>query len=142
MVNEVAGGARAARLRPAAIRKLSKCSQNAAVPEKRFGGGAIRLKGRGTVKMDVSAETLRRTSLGGLKAGDPVNLASRLEQINKTYDTKIMISQIVLDKIGDKFLARPIDIVHVKGKHEKIKIFIWWNFNEIMIDLSNTIENK
>jgi riboflavin synthase len=31
-------------------------------------------KGRGTVKMDVSAETLRRTSLGELKPGDRVNL--------------------------------------------------------------------
>jgi riboflavin synthase len=31
-------------------------------------------KGRGALKMDVSAETLRRTSLGALKAGDRVNL--------------------------------------------------------------------
>ncbi len=31
-------------------------------------------KGRGTIAMDVSAETLRRTTLGELKAGDPVNL--------------------------------------------------------------------
>ena len=31
-------------------------------------------KGRGSVKMDVSAETLRRTSLGELKVGDRVNL--------------------------------------------------------------------
>lgn len=31
-------------------------------------------KGRGTLKMDVSAETVRRSNLGELKAGDPVNL--------------------------------------------------------------------
>jgi riboflavin synthase len=31
-------------------------------------------KGRGTIAMDVSAESLRRTTLGELKAGDPVNL--------------------------------------------------------------------
>ncbi len=31
-------------------------------------------KGRGTLKMDVSAETLRRSNLGGLKSGDRVNL--------------------------------------------------------------------
>ncbi len=31
-------------------------------------------KGRGTIAMDVSAETLRRTTLGGLAADDPVNL--------------------------------------------------------------------
>jgi riboflavin synthase len=31
-------------------------------------------KGRGTIAMDVSAETLRRTILGGLESGDKVNL--------------------------------------------------------------------
>lgn len=31
-------------------------------------------KGRGVIRMDVSAETLRRTNLGELKPGDPVNL--------------------------------------------------------------------
>jgi riboflavin synthase len=31
-------------------------------------------KSRGQIAMDVSAETLRRTILGGLKTGDPVNL--------------------------------------------------------------------
>ncbi len=31
-------------------------------------------KGRGTIAMDVSAETLRRTTLGRLGVGDPINL--------------------------------------------------------------------
>ncbi len=31
-------------------------------------------KGRGVVRMDVSTETLRRTTLGELKPGDPINL--------------------------------------------------------------------
>jgi riboflavin synthase len=35
-------------------------------------------KGRGSVSMDVSAETLRRTALGGLKSGDPINLERSL----------------------------------------------------------------
>jgi riboflavin synthase len=35
-------------------------------------------KGRGTLSMDVSAETLRRTALGGLKAADPINLERSL----------------------------------------------------------------
>jgi riboflavin synthase len=34
----------------------------------------VTAKGRGTIAMDVSAETLRRTALGWLKAGDRVNL--------------------------------------------------------------------
>jgi riboflavin synthase len=35
-------------------------------------------KGRGTVSMDVSAETLRRTALGVLRPGDPINLERSL----------------------------------------------------------------
>ncbi len=31
-------------------------------------------KGRAIIRMDVSTETLRRTALGDLKAGDPINL--------------------------------------------------------------------
>lgn len=38
-------------------------------------------KRRGAVTMDVSAETLRRTTLGALKAGDPVNLERSLTLI-------------------------------------------------------------
>ncbi len=34
----------------------------------------VTAKGRGTIAMDVSAETLRRTILGGLKRGERVNL--------------------------------------------------------------------
>ncbi len=35
-------------------------------------------KGRGTISMDVSAETLRRTALGQLKPADPINLERSL----------------------------------------------------------------
>jgi riboflavin synthase len=35
-------------------------------------------KGRGTLSMDVSAETLRRTALGALKPADPINLERSL----------------------------------------------------------------
>ncbi len=35
-------------------------------------------KGRGSISMDVSAETLRRSTLGGLKTGDKINLERSL----------------------------------------------------------------
>jgi adenylate cyclase len=55
--------------------------------------------------------------------GDAVNVASRLESINKEYGTFIMISETVQQKIGPHFVTRPIDFVAVKGKKSKIKIF-------------------
>src|SRR6185312_15702776 len=55
--------------------------------------------------------------------GDAVNIASRLQMINKIYHTKILISDEVYSKIGNQFVVRPLDIVEVKGKKNKIKIY-------------------
>jgi adenylate cyclase len=55
--------------------------------------------------------------------GDMVNTAARLEQMNKTYHTSIIISEAVMKKIGDLFLTRPLDFTEVKGRKEKIRIF-------------------
>lgn len=48
--------------------------------------------------------------------GDPVNLAARLEAINKDYQSKIIISEDVHNKIATRFLVRSLDVVAVKGK--------------------------
>lgn len=55
--------------------------------------------------------------------GDAVNLASRLEGVNRFYKTKICISEEVYAKVQSLFLARPLDIVSVKGKEKGGKIF-------------------
>ena len=48
--------------------------------------------------------------------GNPVNLASRLESLNKVYGTKIIISQNTKELISDVFVVRPLDLVAVKGQ--------------------------
>ena len=55
--------------------------------------------------------------------GDPVNAAARLQVINSTYHTSIIISENVYTQVKDQFLTRPLDIVNVKGKEKKIKIY-------------------
>ena len=55
--------------------------------------------------------------------GDGVNLASRLEPINKQYGTHIIISEELQQEIGEHFITRPLDIVAVKGKEKKTKIY-------------------
>ena len=54
--------------------------------------------------------------------GDNVNLASRLEGLNKVYDTTIMISDVTLKACRDRLVTRPIDLVGVKGKDKKIMV--------------------
>ncbi len=58
--------------------------------------------------------------------GDTVNLASRLEGLNKFYGTSIIVSKSTLENINPSespFLVRELDLVQVKGKHEPISIF-------------------
>ncbi len=55
--------------------------------------------------------------------GDGVNLASRLEAVNKVYDTSIIVSETTRDATGDVFFYRPLGPVAVKGKQQSVSIF-------------------
>lgn len=55
--------------------------------------------------------------------GDAVNVASRLESLDKVYHIGIMISETVYKKTGKQFLVRPLDKLAVKGKENEIKIY-------------------
>ncbi len=56
--------------------------------------------------------------------GDTVNLASRLEGVNKFYGSSLMISEATAtDQIRDEFLLREMDLIRVKGKSRPIKIY-------------------
>ena len=55
--------------------------------------------------------------------GDNVNLASRLEGLNKVYGTPIIISQFTREALNGGFFCRKIDVVRVKGKTVPIEIF-------------------
>jgi adenylate cyclase len=55
--------------------------------------------------------------------GDAVNLASRLEGINKSYGTNIIISDYTYEQVKDDFIARELDWVRVKGKLLPVKIY-------------------
>jgi adenylate cyclase len=55
--------------------------------------------------------------------GDAVNLASRLEALNKEYGTEVLITEQTLAAAGEDFFCRSIDRVCVKGRHEVVRIY-------------------
>ncbi|MES1164149.1 MAG: adenylate/guanylate cyclase domain-containing protein, partial [Verrucomicrobiota bacterium] len=54
--------------------------------------------------------------------GDGVNLAARLEGLNKFYGTAILVSDDTRRQAGDGFLFREVDRVVVKGKAQVVAI--------------------
>lgn len=55
--------------------------------------------------------------------GDTVNLASRMEGVNKVYGTGILVSDSVAQAIGASLPLRPVDTVRVKGKHQGVDLY-------------------
>ncbi len=55
--------------------------------------------------------------------GDNVNLASRIEGLNKIYKTNIIVSESTYLQVQDFFALRPLDFIVVKGRNEGIKIY-------------------
>ena len=55
--------------------------------------------------------------------GDGVNLASRLEGLNKYYGAPIIISENTRSQMESEFSTRLLDIVAVKGKTKGVKIY-------------------
>lgn len=65
-----------------------------------------------------SSERLNYTAIG-----DSVNIASRLEQLNQYYGTRIIVSDFIRDKMKELFIFRIIDRVIVKGRKEPITVY-------------------
>jgi adenylate cyclase len=55
--------------------------------------------------------------------GDTVNLASRIEQLNKPFGTDILISEETYSIVKNKFNVEPMQKIRVKGKSEPQQIY-------------------
>ena len=64
--------------------------------------------------------------------GDSVNLANRLESLNKVYNSRIIVSESTEKEAGDNLIFRVLDIVAVKGRQQSVTVY----------QLLGTIEDK
>lgn len=55
--------------------------------------------------------------------GDTINVASRLEGLNKVYGTTILVSEAVAKRAGEAFTMRHIDNAQVKGRVEAVTVY-------------------
>ncbi|MEE9597862.1 MAG: adenylate/guanylate cyclase domain-containing protein, partial [Acidiferrobacterales bacterium] len=55
--------------------------------------------------------------------GDAVNLAARLEALNKEYGTRVLMSQATADIIGDEFRRERIGEIDIRGKRAVVTVY-------------------
>ena len=75
--------------------------------------------------------------------GDAVNISSRLQELTKQYDCKILISGVtwrILNKENNPFLAREINRIQLRGSSKPITVFEIYNNdkNDTVIYKKNT----
>jgi adenylate cyclase len=62
--------------------------------------------------------------------GDPVNLASRTEALNKPLGTDILITEDTWELVGDRLITEEMPPVSVKGKAKPVRMFAVVNLRD------------
>jgi len=93
---------------------------------------AWREEGRPSIRMRIGLNTADQVLVGNIGSsdrlsytalGDGVNVAARLEGINKQFGTGICISDSTYDAVRELVLARPLKRVRVKGRKSEFMIY-------------------
>jgi adenylate cyclase len=94
------------------------------VGSRRFGDG-IRLNTRCGINTGriLAGAVGTRDRLLFTVYGDEVNVAARLEQLNKSFGTYVLATEQTLAAAGSAFVGRPMGTVQVRGRAQPVSVF-------------------
>lgn len=81
------------------------------------------------IRIGVNSGTLLAGNIGGKEFTDftvhgvDVNLANKLETMNNTYGTRILIGEKTHELIGPEFVVRKVDRIRPKGYNDRLTIY-------------------
>ena len=55
--------------------------------------------------------------------GDAVNVAARLEQLNKKYGTRVLIGEQTVKLLADRSMCRKLGEVRIRGKRKRVVVY-------------------
>ncbi|TGM09614.1 adenylate/guanylate cyclase domain-containing protein [Leptospira barantonii] len=98
------------------LKKIEFLNQEGKIPETSIGIG---LHTGEAMTGNVGSETRKEYTI----IGDVVNLASRVEQLNKQFGTKLLVTQAVYDDIKETIPGKHLSSIQVKGREEPVDVY-------------------